>query len=199
MMGRGWAATGLAAALAAAALLAGCGENGTATGARASADAGSERSERPGRPSAERDYASNERGGGDRADPRDEPTPMHDGGRPLWSATSRYSSEDNAARAFRNHGEEFGADNVDAYVDTAHAFLKNPPEDVLTLTRENGDTLYYAPGDNIFAVAREDGAPRTLFKPEDGMAYWREQEGREQNRTERADRGGSRREGRSAE
>jgi hypothetical protein len=40
-------------------------------------------------------------------------------------------------------------------------------------------------------VAREDGAPRTLFKPDNGMAYWREQEVRE---SERADSGvGSRR------
>jgi pyocin large subunit-like protein len=125
----------------------------------------------------------------DRPDPRDLPTPELDG-RPLWTATSRLTSEENAARAFEAHGEDFAAGDVNAYVKTAHGFLKSPPEDVLTLTRANGDKLYYAPGDNVFAVAREDGAPRTLFKPDEGMAYWREQEQRE---SERADSGGSRR------
>jgi pyocin large subunit-like protein len=116
-------------------------------------------------------------------------------GRPLWSATSRLTSEENAERAFQSHGAEFAAKDVDAYVDAAHAFLRDPPADVLTLTRaSNGDKLYYAPGDNVFAVAREDGAPRTLFKPEEGMAYWREQETREQAR---AESGGERRAERS--
>ena len=196
MKGRGWAV--FLAATAGAMLLVGCGDQkaGDET-PQASAATAPERADRGA--AERRDYASSDRRDNDRPDPRDEPTPMHDGGRPLWSATSRYSSEDNAARAFRSHGEEFGAETVDAYVDAAHAFLKNPPEDVLTLTRANGDMLYYAPGDNIFAVAREDGAPRTLFKPEEGMAYWREQETREQARAERAERGGSRRESRSAE
>lgn len=144
-----------------------------------------------------RDYASrgsssDDRRGADRddrPDPRDLPTPELDG-RPMWTATSRLTSEENAARAFEAHGEDFAAGDVNAYVKTAHGFLKSPPEDVLTLTRANGDKLYYAPGDNVFAVAREDGAPRTLFKPDEGMAYWREQEQRE---SERADSGGSRR------
>lgn len=142
-----------------------------------------------------RDYASREddaRGGArgevPEVDPRDAPPPMRDG-RPLWSATRRLTSEENAERAFRSHGAEFGSRDVDAYIAAAHAFLKNPPSDVQTLKRRNGDTLYYAASDNVFAVAREDGAPRTLFKPEEGAAYWREQQERE---AERASRGSSR-------
>ena len=143
-----------------------------------------------------RDYASREesRGGErssdreDRPDPRDLPTPELDG-RPLWTATSRLTSQENAERAFEAHGSEFGAKDVDAYVRRAHAFIGKPPTDVLTLTRANGDKLLYAPGDNVFAVAREDGAPRTLFKPDNGMDYWKQQQTRE---SERAD-GGSRR------
>lgn len=122
----------------------------------------------------------------DGVDPRDLPTPLHEG-RPLWSATSRLTSEENAERAFRAHGEDFAARSVDDYVDAAHAFLRDPPADVLKISRANGDTLFYAPKDNVFAVAREDGAPRTLFKPDEGMAYWREQEEREQARAERRD------------
>ena len=151
-------------------------------------------------PQAEpRDYASREesrsserssdRDREDRPDPRDLPTPELDG-RPLWTATSRLTSEENAERAFEAHGAEFGAKDVDAYVRRAHAFIEKPPADVLTLTRANGDKLLYAPGDNVFAVAREDGAPRTLFKPDNGMDYWREQQTRE---SQRADGGGRRR------
>lgn len=140
---------------------------------------------------APRDYARSDRGARnedaaerDGPDPRDVPAPLHEG-RPMWSANSRYTAEENAERAFARHGEDFGARDADAYVAAAHDFVKAPPADVLTLTRTNGDKLYYAPGDNIFAVATREGAPRTFFKPEEGMAYWREQEEREASRGER--------------
>ncbi len=38
--------------------------------------------------------------------------------------------------------------------------------------------LYYDPKANIFAVADREGAPRTMFKPRDGMAYWQQQKQR---------------------
>jgi pyocin large subunit-like protein len=47
----------------------------------------------------------------------------------------------------------------------------HPPKGALTLTRKNGDTLFYDPKANVFAVANKDGAPRTMFKPDEGMAY----------------------------
>jgi filamentous hemagglutinin len=79
----------------------------------------------------------------------------------MWTATSRLTSEENAERAFEAHGAEFGDKSADAYVKRVHAFLESPPADVLTLTRANGDKLYYSEAQNVFAVAREDGAPRT--------------------------------------
>lgn len=170
-----------AAAVSIAAALSACGDPAKAP---AREEAAADRAEFASLPRSDRSGRSDDRRSEDRADPRDEPTPMHEG-RPLWSATSRYTSEENAERAFRSHGRDFAATGVDDYVDAAHAFLKNPPSDVLTLERANGDTLYYAPGDNVFAVAREDGAPRTLFKPDEGMAYWREQEQREEARADR--------------
>jgi hypothetical protein len=33
----------------------------------------------------------------------------------------------------------------------------------------------YDPKGNLFAVVDKDGAPRTLFKPRDGAAYWDQQ------------------------
>ena len=46
--------------------------------------------------------------------------------------------------------------------------------------RANGDTLIYDPKANVFAVRSKAGAPRTMFKPDDGMAYWQEQKAREE-------------------
>jgi hypothetical protein len=40
----------------------------------------------------------------------------------------------------------------------------------------------YDPKGNVFAVASKAGAPRTMFKPDDGMAYWEEQKARESRR-----------------
>jgi hypothetical protein len=92
-------------------------------------------------------------------DPRDQPIPVHDDGAPIWSANSRNTAEENAERSFKRNGEDFGAKNVDQYVDMAHAFIGNPPKGTLRLSRDNGDKLFYDPKGNVFAVATRDGAP----------------------------------------
>ncbi len=97
-------------------------------------------------------------------------------GAPVWSSTRRYTSEENARRAFERNGEAFGAASLDAYVRQAHAFVSEPPSGTETARRRNGDTLFYHAASNTFAVATSDGAPRTMFKPDDGAAYWAEQQ-----------------------
>lgn len=119
-------------------------------------------------------------------DARAEPVRQLDG-KPLWSATRRYSAEENARRAFERNGEAFGARSVDDFARRAHAFVTDPPKGVLTLARANGDTLFYDPKANVFAVANREGAPRTMFKPDEGMAYWEEQKAREASRRDRAE------------
>jgi pyocin large subunit-like protein len=112
----------------------------------------------------------------ERDDPRDGPQPQHDTGGPVWAANSRYTAEEAAQRQFERNGEVFGADTVEEYVDQAHAFIDKPPAGVERATRSrNGDQLMYDPKSNTFAVATRDGAPRTMFKPDDGAAYWAEQ------------------------
>ena len=105
-----------------------------------------------------------------------------DDGKPMWAPSRRNSAEDGAQRAFERNGEAFGAHSMDQYVSRAHAFVGHPPKGTLTLTRKNGDTLFYDPKGNVFAVASKDGAPRTMFKPDDGMAYWEKQKDREEHR-----------------
>lgn len=116
-----------------------------------------------------------------REDHRQDAVPELDG-KPLWSASRRYSAEDNARRAFERNGEAFGARDVNAFARKARAFVEHPPAGVQTLTRANGDTLFYDAKGNIFAVADKAGTPRTMFKPDDGAAYWQEQKDRESRR-----------------
>jgi len=126
---------------------------------------------------------------GDRAqvDHRNDPVKLVDG-KPMWSASRRYSAEQNARRAFERNGEAFGADTLDAFVKKAHAFVDAPPKGTLTLKRRNGDTLFYDPKGNVFAVASKEGAPRTMFRPDEGRAYWDEQVARETRRNQSARR-----------
>lgn len=114
-------------------------------------------------------------------DPRTAPIPKVDG-KPMWSANRRYTATENAARHFARNGEAFGARNVDDYVKKAHAFVSRPPAGAETLSRPNGDLLIYDGKSNVFAVATAEGAPRTMFKPDDGRAYWDRQKERESRR-----------------
>jgi pyocin large subunit-like protein len=107
-------------------------------------------------------------------DPRDKPAPLVDG-KPMWAATRRLAAQDAAQANFERNGADFAARDVDDWVSKTHAFVEHPPKGVQTLSRANGDTLYYDAKANVFAVATKDGAPRTMFKPRDGAAYWAEQ------------------------
>lgn len=115
------------------------------------------------------------------ADHRRDPVPEVDG-KPMWSASRKFSAQQNAQRAFDRNGEAFGAGNVNAFVEKAHGFVSHPPKGTLTMTRNNGDKLLYDPKGNVFAVASRAGAPRTMFKPDEGMAYWEDQKAREAKR-----------------
>ena len=120
----------------------------------------------------------------ERVDPREQPVPVHDDGTPLWAPNSRRTAQENAERQFERNGKDFGATTVAQYVDRTHEFVGSPPKGTLRHTRSNGDKLFYDPKGNVFAVATKDGAPRTMFKPEDGMAYWEKQK---QTRARRSD------------
>jgi len=136
---------------------------------------------------------SADRGGGsyaaDREDPRKEPVRLVKG-KPMWAANRRHSAEENAEYQFNKDGHDFGAKSLDDFVSKVHAFVDQPPSGVLTLTRNNGDKLMYDPGGNVFAVVSKDGAPRTMFKPRGGRAYWDQQKQREQDRASGGGSGG---------
>jgi pyocin large subunit-like protein len=120
----------------------------------------------------------------ERPDPRKQPIPVHEDGSPVWAANRTRTAMEAAERQFARNGDDFGASTVDAYIDKAHAFVGDPPKGTLRHTRSNGDKLFYDPKGNVFAVATSAGAPRTMFKPDDGMAYWEKQkQGRRNGRS----------------
>lgn len=96
-------------------------------------------------------------------------------GKPIWAASKRYAAQEGAQRAFERNGEAFDARSLEQFVMKAHAFVGHPPKGTQTITRKNGDTLFYDPKGNVFAVADKSGAPRTMFKPDDGADYWQKQ------------------------
>jgi len=105
---------------------------------------------------------------------READTPLFHG-KPLWAANKKHTAQENADYHYKRDGEAVGATSEEDFLAKVHAFVDSPPRGVQTLTRSNGDRLMYDPKANLFAVVDKDGAPRTLFKPRDGTAYWAQQ------------------------
>ena len=121
------------------------------------------------------DKGYGDRGGYAQDDRPREAIPLMDG-KPMWSDNRRHTAEENADYHFHHDGPDFGASSEKDYLAKVHHFIEHPPSDVETVSRSNGDKLLYDPKTNTFAVERKDGAPRTMFKPHDGEAYWKEQQ-----------------------
>jgi pyocin large subunit-like protein len=93
-----------------------------------------------------------------------------------WSATKTLTAPENAGAHWSKHGGEFPEfSNASQYVESAQNFVSNPSANVLTKTRPNGDVLLYDPASNTFAIKNSLGAPRTMFRPVDGINYWNKQ------------------------
>lgn len=120
-------------------------------------------------------------------DPRSQPVRLV-AGKPVWAANRQLSADEAAAANFERNGADFGAKSVDDWVTKVHDFVDEPPRGVATIKRANGDVLFYDAKANIFAVATKDGAPRTMFKPREGAAYWDKQKATETARLARAEK-----------
>ncbi|MFO0769545.1 MAG: RHS repeat-associated core domain-containing protein [Nitrospiraceae bacterium] len=92
---------------------------------------------------------------------------------PLWSSTKTRSSVENAFKHWKDHRTEFPEfQNSKQYVEGAKRFFSDPPTGTFTHTRPNGDKLFYNAVSNTFGVQGANGAPRTMFRPRDGLDYW---------------------------
>lgn len=91
------------------------------------------------------------------------------------TANRRETVDVKIQRLYERNGADFGARSAEDFMDKVAAFTQHPPAGVETASRPNGDTLMYQASTNTFAVVARDGTPRTMFKPDDGAAYWAEQ------------------------
>ena len=99
-------------------------------------------------------------------------TAAHSGAEIVWSH-GRDGAQANAEEHWEKHGAEFPEfRNAHEYAAGALRFVSHPPPGALTKSRDNGDTLFYDPNTNTFAVKDRRGEPRTFFRPDSGRAYW---------------------------
>ena len=93
----------------------------------------------------------------------------------IWSHGHDGASA-NAEEHWQKHGRDFPEiHSAQDYERAAQSFVAAPPSGTLTKRRPNGDTLFYDPATNTFAIADRDGEPRTFFRPNSGRAYWERQ------------------------
>ena len=95
--------------------------------------------------------------------------------RPLLTANRRETVDAKITRLFERNGADFGSATAQDYLARIQAFTAHPPAGTERAERPNGDVLLYQASTNTFAVVSRDGAPRTMFKPREGAAYWAEQ------------------------
>ena len=92
----------------------------------------------------------------------------------IWTEKKGAQPVENAYEHWGKHSGEFPElNNSKDYVNKAHDFVRTPPSSALIKERPNGDILIYDEASNIFAVKRADGTPRTMFKPSQGIEYWK--------------------------
>ena len=105
-------------------------------------------------------------------------TAAPDAARTVVTANRRETVDAKIERLYARNGAAFGARSAQDYLARLTAFTAHPPRDADTVKRPNGDTLIYQASTNTFAVVARDGTPRTMFKPDDGAAYWAQQKER---------------------
>ncbi len=95
--------------------------------------------------------------------------------RTALTANRRETVNEKIVRLYERNGADFDARSAGDFLDKVTAFTTRPPSGTETVTRPNGDSLMYQAATNTFAVVARDGTPRTMFKPDNGAAYWAEQ------------------------
>ncbi len=93
--------------------------------------------------------------------------PYPGGGKPPdWTSTKDLSSDQNRAKHWRDHREEFpNLKNEQEYFTAAREFANNPPEGTeFKVSIHNGDIMMYHPPSNTHVVTDKYGVLRTMHK-----------------------------------
>lgn len=101
----------------------------------------------------------------------------------IWTRGDSRTPEDNIQAHFEKHGKEFPFETSQQYAEAARAFVTNLPPGTLMVKQHDGDTVYYNPDLNFFAVTNRRNVLRTFFRPDpkihgypSNMAYFKAQE-----------------------
>jgi pyocin large subunit-like protein len=88
-----------------------------------------------------------------------------------------FASEAKLLKHFEDHGAEFGNSfkNASEYLKGAKDFFNNITDDVIQMTRKNGDVVQYNTKTNEFGVIDKEGIIRTFFKPKRSTEYFKDQ------------------------
>jgi len=92
---------------------------------------------------------------------------------------AQFRSQDRLDEHYQKHvvqQKEFGNITEDEYLALAQQLVGNPGSSVLTKKDSDGNTLFYDPDTNEFAVLSDDGYIRTFFKPSGGQSYYDKQQ-----------------------
>lgn len=90
----------------------------------------------------------------------------------IWTSTKKRTSVQNAFRHWKDHGSEFPELlNSKQYVEQSHNFFTSRDK-LLTKIRPNGEIIVYDTEVNAFGVFTNEGVPKTMFKPTDGILYY---------------------------
>lgn len=81
----------------------------------------------------------------------------------IWTETKKKEPVSNAYGHWDKHKQEFPElQNSKQYVEATPSFVNNPPPRTLSKVRSNGETVFYNPKTNTFAVKTADGVPKTI-------------------------------------
>lgn len=98
--------------------------------------------------------------------------------RDVFSSGTQFRNKDRFEEHYQKHvinQAEFGDITKEEYLALAQELVDTPGSQVLTKNNDDGDTLFYDPETNSFAVVSGDGYLRTFFKPSAGQKYFDKQ------------------------
>ena len=91
-----------------------------------------------------------------------------------------FSSPEKLSEHFQKHGREFGRIEKEQYLALAQELRDRPTGgSVLEIVRADGVSTRFDKSSGAFLAFNRDHTIRTFFKPNDGVAYFERQAGRE--------------------
>jgi pyocin large subunit-like protein len=95
-------------------------------------------------------------------------------------ASIGFASHEKYVQHFRKHGKEFGSIGMEEYLRLAQELRDRPADkDVLEFRRHDGVTTRFDRKSGAFIAFNPDRTIRTLFRPNDGEAYFHRQSKRQ--------------------